>query len=282
MDLQLTGRRALVTGGTRGIGRSIVEHFVAEGASVAFCARDADAVKRTQDELAAGCAAGGVTVVGTALDVADAAALADWVTSSADQLGGIDIVVSNVSALAIPDEPDNWTASFEVDLMGAVRLVNAAMPYLEASDAASIVAVSSVSGREVDFAAGPYGTIKAALIHYMQGLANQLAAKGIRANSVSPGNVYFEGGVWQSIEQNQPEFFATAMDLNPTKRMATPTRSLAPLSSSPVPRRAAPAARTSWSTAPCRVASSSELHHCPGRVPPLRPALSLTRSSPAV
>jgi 3-oxoacyl-[acyl-carrier protein] reductase len=221
MDLQLTGRRALVTGGTRGIGRSIVEHFLAEGASVAFCARDADAVKRRQDELAAGVPAG-TAVVGTALDVADAAALADWVTSSAEQLGGLDIVVSNVSALAIPDEPDNWTASFEVDLMGAVRLVNAAMPYLEASDAACIIAVSSVSGREIDFAAGPYGTIKAALIHYMQGLANQLAPKGIRANSVSPGNVYFDGGVWQSIERNQPEFFRTAVDLNPTKRMATP------------------------------------------------------------
>jgi NAD(P)-dependent dehydrogenase (short-subunit alcohol dehydrogenase family) len=221
MDLQLTGRRALVTGGTRGIGRAIVEHFVAEGASVAFCARDSDAVKRRQDELAAGLAAA-TRVVGTALDVADAGALADWVTSSAEQLGGIDIVVSNVSALAIPDELDNWTASFEVDLMAAVRLVRAAMPYLEASDAACIIAVSSVSGREIDFAAGPYGTMKAALVHYMQGLAYQLAPKGIRANAVSPGNTYFDGGVWQSIEQNQPELFATALDLNPTKRMGTP------------------------------------------------------------
>jgi NAD(P)-dependent dehydrogenase (short-subunit alcohol dehydrogenase family) len=218
MDLQLSGLRALVTGGTRGIGRAIVEAFVAEGTSVAFCARDADAVKATQEALSAD----GVTLLGTALDVADAQALTAWVTNSAEALGGLDIVVSNVSALAIEDKPENWTASFEVDLMAAVRIVHAALPYLEASSAASIVAVSSVSGREIDFAAGPYGTLKAAVIHYMQGLAHQLADKGIRANSVSPGNTYFDGGVWANIEHNLPDLYSTALALNPTGRMGTP------------------------------------------------------------
>src|SRR5689334_6057914 len=218
MDLQLAGLRALVTGGTRGIGRAVVEAFLGEGASVAFCARDADAVKATQEALSVN----GATVFGTPLDVADPIALTAWVADSAKSLGGLDIVVSNVSALAIDDKPENWTASFEVDLMAAVRIVHAALPHLQASPAASIVAVSSVSGREIDFAAGPYGTIKAALTHYIQGLAYQLADSGIRANTVSPGNTYFEGGVWANIEQNLPELFSAAMALNPTGRMGTP------------------------------------------------------------
>lgn len=217
MDLQLTGLRVLVTGGTRGIGRATVETFVNEGAAVAFCARTAADVEATAKAL-------GVTgtVIGTPLDMADGAAVAAWVRDSAERLGGIDIVVSNVSALAIPDTDENWTASLAVDVMGTVRLVKAAMPYLEASRAASIVAVSSVSGREIDFAAGPYGVAKAALVHYMQGLAYQLAAKGIRANTVSPGNTFFEGGVWDGIRQGNPELYATALGLNPTGRMGTP------------------------------------------------------------
>ena len=129
------------------------------------------------------------------------------------------------------------------------------------------MAISSVSGRETDFAAGPYGTIKAAMIHYMQGLANQLAAKGIRANFVSPGNIYFEGGVWQSIEQNQPEFFACAMALNPTKRMATPDE----IARTVVFVASPASSRTSGANVLVDGALSRgvqfELHRCRGRVP---------------
>jgi NAD(P)-dependent dehydrogenase (short-subunit alcohol dehydrogenase family) len=195
-----------------------VEVLAAEGASVAFCAR-------TEAGVAAAAAAlsvNGTTVVGAVADVGDPDSLSGWVTSAAETLGGIDIVVANVSALAIPDTLEGWRQSFDVDMMGTVGLVRAAMPYLERSSAASIVTISSVSGREIDFAAGPYGAFKAAIIHYTQGLAYQLAGQGIRANTVSPGNTYFPGGVWQSMEQGNPEFFAEALALNPTGRMAGP------------------------------------------------------------
>jgi NAD(P)-dependent dehydrogenase (short-subunit alcohol dehydrogenase family) len=218
VDLGLQGRRALVTGGTKGIGRAIVDALAAEGTAVGFCARTGGDVADAVEALTKR----GGTAVGHVLDVADEQGMQEWVAGAAAELGGLDIVVANVSALAIPDEPANWQASFGVDMMHTVRLVNAAMPHLERSDAASIVTIASVSGREIDFAAGPYGVFKAAIIHYTQGLAYQLAAKGIRANSVSPGNTYFAGGVWENIEQNLPELFAQAMALNPTGRMARP------------------------------------------------------------
>lgn len=218
MDMLLSGRVVLVTGGSRGIGRAVVDGLVAEGARVAFCARGEAGVRATESALRSG----GADVVGTAVDVADGAAVASWVEASAQHFGQVDAVVANVSALAIGPGEQNWRDSFQVDLMHTVALVEAALPHLERSDAASVTAVSSVSGREIDFADGSYGVMKAALVHYVSGLAYDLAAKGIRANAVSPGNVYFDGGVWHQTEQNAPDFFAQVLAMNPTGRMGGP------------------------------------------------------------
>jgi 3-oxoacyl-[acyl-carrier protein] reductase len=218
MDLGLKGARVLVTGSTKGIGRAIAETFAAEGADVGICSRNQADV----DRAVAALKARGVAAYGGAVDVSDGAALKGWVGDMASKLGGVDVVVANVSALSIGQDEESWEKEFSTDMMGTVRLVNAAMPYLEKSKAAAIVTSSSVPGREVDFASGPYGTFKAAIIHYTQGLAYQLASKGIRANSVSPGNTYFEGGVWNMIKDNNPELYNTALALNPTGRMGTP------------------------------------------------------------
>ena len=218
MELGLKGLRALVTGGSKGIGGACAEIFAAEGADVAICARNGAEVNAAAEALAAK----GVRTFGQAVDVADKAALEAWVAASAAALGGIDMVVANVSALAVADDEDAWMKGFQIDMMHTVRVVNAAMPFLEASKAASVTVISSVSGREIDFTGPAYGAFKAALVHYAQGLAYRLAGKGIRANSVSPGNTYFDGGIWQWIEKNNPALFKQALDLNPTGRMARP------------------------------------------------------------
>jgi NAD(P)-dependent dehydrogenase (short-subunit alcohol dehydrogenase family) len=218
MDLGLAGNSVLITGGTRGIGAATAKLFVQEGANLALCARDAALVTATVGALAA-IARG--KVIGQALDVGDPASLQAWVDSSARELGGIDALVCNVSALALGDSADSWSASFRIDMMHTVNAVAAALPYLQKSAAASIAVVSSVSGFEVDAAAGSYGATKAALIHYAKGLARQLAGKKVRVNTISPGNTYFDGGFWQNAETSMPDLFRTSMESNPSGRFGT-------------------------------------------------------------
>jgi len=153
------------------------------------------------------------------VDVSDSTQVLRWVNACATMSGRIDVVVSNVSAIQAADTPESWDAMFKTDILGTRTLVQTALPYLEVSKG-NIIAISSVSGRDIDFTApGPYGSMKAALIHYAASLAHNLAPKGIRANCVSPGNIYIEDGVWGQIEREHPDEFAKQMSLNPTGRM---------------------------------------------------------------
>jgi len=218
MDLGLKGKKAIVTGGTRGIGRAIAETFAREGADVAVCARNAEQV----DETVAALQGMGVNAYGATADVSDAAAISQWITEAAGQLGGIDALVANVSALAGDSGEAAWRAAFEVDMLGSINTIDAAIPFLEKSEAGAIVSISSVSALQYFGGVRAYNSIKAALINHVSNVAHQLAPKGIRANTVSPGTVYFKGGVWHDRELQQPEFFQAALKMNPMGRMCTP------------------------------------------------------------
>lgn len=221
MDLGLKGKTAVVTGATRGIGRAIADLFAEEGANVAICARKADQVEAAVADLQAK----GVKAFGQAVDIADGPALKAFVKAAGEALGGIDILVSNASALVQGVGEDEWKAMFDIDVMDAVRSFDAARPFLEKAAAekgdAAFLITSSVSAAEATNASS-YGAMKAAQIHYAKGLARENAAKPIRVNVISPGTVLFEGGVWGNVKAGMPQFFEQMIKRNPTGRMATP------------------------------------------------------------
>jgi 3-oxoacyl-[acyl-carrier protein] reductase len=220
MDLELSSRRALVTGASKGIGLAIARTFAAEGAAVAICARGEVGVKEAANALAA---AGG-TVHAAAVDVTDRDDLTRFVGQAAEALGGLDIVVHNTSASA-GRGPEQWQASFTTDLMPLVHLVEAAQPHLEASGHAAIVAIGTTNALETTppAAANSYGALKAAVIQYASALAHTLAPAGIRVNTVSPGPVWFAGGVWETLKEHRPALYASVLAQIPLGSMATDT-----------------------------------------------------------
>lgn len=135
----------------------------------------------------------------------------------------IDVIVNNVSAMQIANTVDGWASTFQTDMLGPFTMIEAALPHLEATKG-NIISIGSVSGRDIDaIAPAPYGSIKAALIHYMASMAHKLAPKGIRVNTVSPGNIYFEDGVWAHIKEHKPDMYNQQLALNPTGRMGKPS-----------------------------------------------------------
>lgn len=223
MDLRLTGRRALVTGGTRGLGRAIVERLLEEGCAVALCARSADVVEQTVAELRQG----GGTVHGAVVDVTDESALAAFVEDSAEQLGGLDLLVANAGgALGGPGIGDStaadWRTTFDLNIVHAAVAVRAALPHLAASDGASVVVIASVSGSRPQ-PRPQYAAAKAAEIALAASLGRELGPRGVRVNTLSPGSVLFEGGSWARRRDDDPAAFAAFVDREfPLGRLGTP------------------------------------------------------------
>jgi 3-oxoacyl-[acyl-carrier protein] reductase len=219
MDLGLAGRRCVVLGASRGIGRAIALGLAAEGASVGMCAREPEAlgvVARTMRD------AGGTCHVATC-DVADRASLRAFLEGAHEALGGLDVLVHNASALARGPETDSWDASVAVDLMAGVHACETVLPWMRAARRGSVLFVSSISGLEAspmeDYG---YTSAKAAILAYSKKLAITQAAHGIRVNAIAPGSIDFPGGVWDEVHQHQPALYTAVRNSIPWGRMGTP------------------------------------------------------------
>ncbi|WP_460301948.1 SDR family NAD(P)-dependent oxidoreductase [Actinocorallia aurea] len=204
MDLGLAGLRAFVTGGTRGIGLAIARALTREGARVSVCGRDPERLANAVAEL-------GPEAHGTAADVADPDRLAEAVEAAAAAFGGLDLVVANAGGSVGGDlassTAEEFTATFALNAGHAAQAVRAALPHLEASPAASVLVIASISGWKPGSRTS-YSIAKAAEIQLARSLSEELATRRIRVNALSPGSVEFDGGRWGWLRDERPAEFA--------------------------------------------------------------------------
>jgi len=219
MQLDLTGRNALITGGSRGIGRAIALTFAQAGANVSICARGESALRETEGELRRL----GHAVHAVAADLGDAEAVKNYVGAAAQALGGIDVLVNNASGFGSGADGDEagWAASINVDLMASVRASRAALPYLEKSRG-SIIHISSISGLKASARMPAYGAVKAALVNYTLSQAAELGCRHIRVNCIAPGSVEFPGGTWEKRKTVNPKLYNSVLDRIGFGRLGTP------------------------------------------------------------
>ncbi len=213
----LAGRRVLVAGGSRGIGRSIALGFARQGAAVSICARGAETLEATRAELAAL----GVTAHARPTDLADAAAIAAWVAEAASSLGGVDVLVNNASGFGARDTEEDWARGLNVDVMATVRASREAAPHLRKAGGC-IVNVTSISGYRPSVRGPAYAAVKALLVNYTASQAATFAADGVRVNAVAPGSIEFPGGTWEQRRTTDPALYNRILGSIPFGRLGTP------------------------------------------------------------
>jgi 3-oxoacyl-[acyl-carrier protein] reductase len=218
MNIDLAGKRAIVAGGSRGIGRAIALAFAEAGAAVSVCARGAERLAATREEIARH----GNTAHAAVCDLADEAAVPRYVEDAAATLGGVDILVNNASGFGASDDEKGWAVSVSVDLMATVRAIRTALPHLEKSGSGAILNISSISGLRATPRTPPYAAIKAAVVNYTLTEAAALARKGIRVNCIAPGSIEFPGGTWERARLNNPDLYGRILRSIPFGRLGKP------------------------------------------------------------
>jgi len=218
MKVDIKGKRVVIAGGSKGIGRSIALAFAEGGASVSICARGAEALEKTSGEIAAfrGIAHAGIC------DLSKEADITAYIADAADKLGGIDVLVNNATGYGWGDDEASWEQSVAVDVLAAVRASRVALPHLLKGNGPSIVNISSGSGLNPSVRTPAYGAAKAAIIHYTRTQAATLVGKGIRVNCVAPGSIEFPGGIWDNRKRDEPAIYNAALAACPAGRMGFP------------------------------------------------------------
>lgn len=215
MDLQLKGKKAILAGATKGIGRAVAETLAAEGCAIELCARDQAGVEEAVHKLRTQ----GASATGESVDMGNATDYREWVARATERLGGCDIFICFASGGGAPASEEQWKSCFELDLMATYRGIDAALPALEKSSSPAIVVISTTVVIEPAFGPQPYAAIKAAVTNYASALAQKLAPKGIRVNTVSPGPIFIEGGAWDKIKNGRPEFYDKTVAQVPLGRL---------------------------------------------------------------